>query len=450
MSDYLDQLISYICSCRFDDLPREVGTRAKAVLADSIAVIGSGAQEEEVKALVRQVVEPDGPRLSTVIGAGILTEPSKAGLINGTAGTFLELDEGNQFARGHPGIHVVPAALAVAEARKLSGRRLLTALVLGYEVGARIGIACKIRMSMHPHGSWGTVGAAVAVGKLLEYNHAAMREMINVSSSLTLATSRRTMLEGGLVRNVYSGISAYMGILAHQLVDAGFNGEKDGLQTVFGSVVSDTFDPDVMTDKLGERFEIMRNYFKRHACCRYNHATLDALQEIIRRSSHKRIRPEDVREVEVSTYSLAAQLCDQQPDNSLAGKFSIPFAVATTIVHGHTGVSCFTPQAVQNQTARELAKKVRVVEDPKLTAMMPAQRPSRVALTLKDGTELKAEAFVNKGDFEDPYSPDELLEKYYELATPVWGEDTARKVYTAVAGMDKMPDVNELTRFLAP
>jgi 2-methylcitrate dehydratase PrpD len=294
------------------------------------------------------------------------------------------------------------------------------------------------------------VGAAVAVGKLLEYDKAAMREMINVSSSLTLATSRRTMLEGGLVRNVYSGISAYMGIFAHQLVDAGFNGEKDGLQTVFGSVVSDTFDPDVMTDELGERFEIMRNYFKRHACCRYNHATLDALQEIIRRSSHRRIRPEDVREVEVSTYSLAAQLCDQQPDNSLAGKFSIPFAVATTIVHGHTGVSCFTPQAVQNQTARELAKKVRVVEDPKLTAMMPRQRPSRVSLTLKDGTELKAEAFVNKGDFEDPYSPDELLEKYYELATPVWGEDTARKVYTAVADMDKMPDVNELTRFLAP
>ena len=450
MPDYLDQLISYICRCKFEDFPREVITRAKAVLADSIAVIGAGAQEEEVKALIRQVVEPDGPRLSTVIGAGMRTEPSKAGLINGTAGTFLELDEGNQFARGHPGIHVVPAALALAEARKLSGQQLLTALILGYEVGTRIGIACKIRMSMHPHGSWGTVGAAVAVGKLLEYDHAAMREMINVSSSLTLATSRRTMLEGGLVRNVYSGISGYMGILAHQLVDAGFNGEKDGLQTIFGSVVSDTFDTGVMTDGLGERFEIMRNYFKRHACCRYNHATLDALQEIMNRAPGGRIRPEDVRQVEVSTYSLAAQLCDQHPMNTLAGKFSIPFAVATTIVHGHTGVSCFTAEAIHNQSARELAKKVRVVEDPKLTAMMPGQRPARVALALKDGTELKAETFVNKGDFEDPYSPDDLLEKYYELATPVWGGDTAQKVYTAVADMDGMADVREFTRFLVP
>ena len=446
MPDYLDELTAYICNCDFEDLPPEVITRAKAVLVDSIAVIGAGAQEKEVKALIRQVVEPNGPQLSTVIGAGIRTEPAKAGLINGTAGTFLELDEGNQFARGHPAIHVVPAALALAEARKLSGRRLLTALVLGYEVCARIGIACKIRMSMHPHGSWGTLGAAVAVGKLLGYNQAAMREMINLSSSLTLATSRRTMLEGGLVRNAYSGVSGYMGIFAHQLVDAGFNGEKDGLQTVFGSVVSESFEPDVMTDELGSRFEILRNYFKRHACCRYNHATLDALLEILARTPTKPIRPEDVRQVVVSTYSLAAQLCDQTPTNTLAGKFSIPFAVATTIVHGHTGVSCFTPEAIQNQAARDLAAKVKVIEDPDLTAMMPDHRPARVTLMLSDGTELKAEAFVNKGDFEDPYSPDELLAKYFELATPVWGNDISQQVHSAVADLDEIDDVREITR----
>ena len=445
MAVYLDQLISYICNCEFEDLPPEVITRAKTVLADSIAVIGAGAQEKEVKALIREVVEPDGPKLAAVIGAGIRTEPAKAALINGTAGTFLELDEGNQFARGHPAIHVVPAALALAEARKLSGRQLLMALVLGYEVGARIGVACKIRMSMHPHGSWGTLGAAVAVGKLLGYDQTSMRELINVSSSLTLATSRRTMLEGGLVRNAYSGVSGYMGIFAHQLVDAGFNGEKDGLQSVFGSVVSETFEPDVMTDELGSRFEILRNYFKRHACCRYNHATLDALLEILARAPAKPIRPQDVKQVVVSTYSLAAQLCDQTPMNTLAGKFSIPFAVATTIANGHTGVSCFTPEAIRNPNTRELARKVKVIEDPELTAMMPDHRPAKVTLTLNDGTELRAEAFVNKGDFEDPYSPDELQEKFFELATPVWGKDISRQVHNAVAALDAIKDIREVT-----
>ena len=90
---------------------------------------------------------------------------------------------------------------------------------------------------------------------------------------------------------------------------------------------------------------------------------------------------------------------------------------------------------------------------PAITASRPTplgHRPARVSLTLKDGTQLKAEAFVNKGDFEDPYTADDLLEKYHELVTPVWGEDTAQKVHAAVADMDKMPDVNELTRFLTP
>ena len=81
----------------------------------------------------------------------------------------MELDEGNQFGRGHPAIHVFPAVLAMAEEGLFSGRDLILALVLGYEVGTRIGIAAKIRMSMHPHGTWGTVGAAVAVGKLTGY-----------------------------------------------------------------------------------------------------------------------------------------------------------------------------------------------------------------------------------------------------------------------------------------
>ncbi len=306
MPDYLDQLVSYVCRTKFNDLPDTVVLRAKEVLADTLSVIAAGAQEEEVKALTKRVVDSQSKPVASLVGPGTRTEPLKAALINGTAGTFLELDEGNQFGRGHPAIHVVPAALAVAEEGRRSGQDLLTALVLGYEIGTRIGIACKIRMSMHPHGTWGTVGAAVAVGKLMGYGEAAMKEMINVSSSLGLATSRKTMLEGGTVRNVYSGVSNFMGVLAHQLVQSGFTGEADGLKTVYGSVVSDTFSQEAMTDELGKRFEIARNYFKMHACCRYNHGTLDALEKIL---AKRPLKADEVQSVDVETYSLAAQLC---------------------------------------------------------------------------------------------------------------------------------------------
>jgi len=447
MPEYLDQIVSYVCRATFNDLPKNVVLRAKEVLADTFSVIAAGAQEDEVKGLAKRLVDPKARPVASLIGSGTRTEPSKAALINGTAGTFLELDEGNQFGRGHPGIHVVPAALAIAEEGRLSGRDLLTALVLGYEIGTRVGIACKIRMSMHPHGTWGTVGAAVAVGKLMGYSEAAMKEMINVSSSLGLATSRRTMLEGGTVRNVYSGMSNFMGILAHQLVQSGFTGEADGLKTVYGSVVSDTFNPEVMTDDLGKRFEIARNYFKMHACCRYNHGTLDALERIL---SRKPLKAGEVESVDVETYSLAAQLCDRNPQNMLAAKFSIPFAVATLLVHGRTDVSCFTPQAVRSDEVQALAKKVEVKEDPKLTAMMPSRRPSRVRVTLKSGEKLEAEVTMNRGDFEDPYGPADLEKKYFSLADPVWGHAKAEQIHSQVMAVEKLKDINEVTSLIAP
>ena len=445
MSDYLNEISAFVCGCHFDDLPSIVVERAGEVMADSLAVTVVGAQEEEVRAMTERIVVPGGKQVATLIGGGIQTEPLKAAFINGTAGTFLELDEGNQFARGHPGIHVIPAALAVAEEMNLSGRELLTALVLGYEIAARIGIACKIRMSMHPHGTWGTVGAAVAVGKLMGYDEGAMREIINVSSSLSLATSRRTMLEGSLVRNVYAGVTGYMGILAHELVQSGFTGEADGLQTVFGAVVSDTFMPEEMIKELGSRFEIARNYFKRHACCRYNHATLDALGDIIAKAPGGGLKPDEVAKVEVKTYSLAAQLCDPNPQNTLAGKFSIPFAVATYIVTGSTGVESFMQPAIQNPVARELAQRVTVSEDPKLTAMMPDHRPSKVKVTLTNGTVFEAQTLTNKGDSEDPYSPEELREKYYELAERVWKRDIAEAIYADAMNLEKLDNVNQLT-----
>ena len=442
MSDYLEQLTTFICSCKFEDFPSEVVERAREVVADTLAVIGAGAQEEEVKNLTARIVPPDGKEVATVIGTTRRTEPAKAALINGTAGTFLELDEGNQFGRGHPGIHVIPAALAVSEEKSFSGRNFLTALVLGYEIGTRIGIACKLRMSMHPHGTWGTVGAAVAIGKLMGYDKAKMREIINVSSSLGLATSRKTMLEGGTVRNVYAGVSNSMGILAHDLIESGFTGEADGLRTVFGSVVSDTFSTEAMVEDLGTRYEIARNYFKRHACCRYNHGTLDALGEIV---AKRALKPEEVTRVDVETYSLAAQLCDQNPQNMLAGKFSIPFAVATAIVHGSTGVESFRPQVINDPSVKDLSRRVFVTEDPKLTAMMPRFRPSKVKVRLRDGSALEAEALMNKGDTEDPYSGEELQAKYFDLARLTWKREVGEAIHADVMKLETLADLKGLT-----
>ncbi len=440
---YLDDFCQFAAKTTFASLPANVVQRTKEIIADTLAVIAAGSQEPEIADLVGRVAGPNGP--ATLIGTGRKVETATAALVNGTAGTFLELDEGNQFARGHPAVHVVPAALALAEELGLSGRDLINAVALGYEIGSRIGIASKLRMSMHPHGTWGTVEAALAAGKLRALAAPQLREVINVSSTLGLGTSRKTMLEGATVRNVFSGISNHLGLLAVDLVLSGFTGEEDGLKTIYGDVISTSFDPEAITADLGERWEVTRNYFKLHACCRYNHSALDALEIISASLPGGRIPHDQVAEVDVETYSLAAQLNGQCPRSMLAAKFSIPFAAATYLVRGKTTVECFRQEAVNDEVTLALASKVKVSEDPELTAMMPSRRPSRVTVKLTDGRALTADTFVNRGDAEDPYGPEVLKAKYFELAEPVWGKAPTQAIWDDVAVLEKVDDVRTLT-----
>ena len=186
--------------------------RTKLVLLDCIGAIAAGMQEPEMRNLVARLAEREaGDGQVPVIGAGRRMSALLASLLNGTAGTMLELDEGNQYARGHPGIHVVPAASPRANASRYPAETSCLAVALGYEIGARVGIASKLRVTMHPHGTWGTVGAALAAAKLNGAEADTVIETINVASTLGLATSRRTMLEGGTVRNTYAGFSNQLG-----------------------------------------------------------------------------------------------------------------------------------------------------------------------------------------------------------------------------------------------
>jgi 2-methylcitrate dehydratase PrpD len=448
--DWLRQWGAFAARVRFTDLPETVVERAKLVLLDCIGAIAAGMQEPEMRRLVERLAQREASHAGhvPVIGAGRRMSPLLASLLNGTAGTMLELDEGNQYARGHPGIHVVPAALAAGERLSASGADLILAVALGYEIGSRVGIASKLRVTMHPHGTWGTIGAALAAAKLEGASAEQMIETVNIASSFGLSTSRRTMLEGGTVRNSYAGFSNQLGLMAWELQASGFVGETDGVGTVYGTVIAENFRPDEMIMELGERWEIARNYFKRHAACRYTHGALDALGEILRQAGGT-IDPAAIEAIEVDTYVWAAQLDSAEPKNMLAAKFSLPFALATYIVNGAASVPAFREEAQANATARDLARRVTVREDATLTAMLPGLRPARVRVRLFDGRELSAEALTNKGDTEDPYSPDDVRDKFRELAEPVWGSELVKRILSEVDGIGRASDIRDLTGLLA-
>lgn len=433
--DWLKTFSEFAADLTFDDLPAEVVARTKLVLLDSLGAIVAGQAEPECRALAERLERLNGRGPVPAIGSSRRLVAADAAFLAGTAGTMLELDEGNQYARGHPAIHVIPAALIAAARMGASGRDLITAIALGYEIGARVGIASKLVVTMHPHGTWGTLGAALAVAKLHDADAATIATVVNIASTLGLATSRRTMLEGATVRNAYAGASNRFGLMAWELAASGFGGEADGVATIFGTVAATGFRPQAMVEDLGRRWEIARNYFKRHAACRYTHAALDALEEI-KGKVGGRIDPKTVLGVEVATYVWAAQLDDPDPKTMLAAKFSLPFAIATSIVNGKADIAAFRDIARGDRATRALANRVTVEEDPAFTALLPGQRPARVVLRLSDNRSFTATAYTNRGDTEQPYSAADVQAKYGELTNPVLGARAAHRLAEAVDDLE--------------
>jgi 2-methylcitrate dehydratase PrpD len=260
-----------------------------------------------------------------------------------------------------------------------------------------------------------------------------MRETLNISASLTTASSKQTMLEGGLVRNVYAGLSNRNGLLALQLAECGFTGEHDGLSSLLSKIISEKFDTVGLIDGLGSQWHLLQNYFKLHSCCRYNHGTLDAVDQIASRGLLP--APAEIARIDVSTYNLAAELKDKAPRNTLAAKFSVPFAVATRLVNHSSALSSFTWDAVRDPAVLALAQKVEVSEDPSMTQRLPLERPARVVISLHDGRQVIGEAGVNRGDDAAPYSREELRQKFMDLTQRVWPAAHAAAVLEATLEM---------------
>jgi len=439
MTKHLDIFSSFLSQTRFDDIPSETVSRAKLIIADCVGAIVGGSAEPEMLAFTSSIKSSGTSR---ILGNLKLTDPQTASFINGTAGTVLEMDEGHQFARGHPGMHVFPVLLAATEnkTKPVSGKDFLTAFIVGYDIAARIGIGTSLNANMHPHGTWGVVGAAAAIGALNRLDEVQSAELLNIASSLTLATSRKTMLEGGTVRNAYTGVANQMSYTAHTLLMAGFTGERDGIGSVFGGVVSSGFDVEGALESIGKRFEVNRNYFKLYACCRYNHAALDALWILI--DKHPELKhPDQIDRIHIESYFLAAELDNPKPRNMLAARFSIPFAIATTLINRSSKVHSFTGDCLTDPATLALAARTKVSENCFMSSQLPDLRPAEVSITMKNGHNFKVGVKTNRGDWQDPYSNAQLKEKYMSLTARRWSHKTSDNVYNNIFALDRFSNV---------
>ena len=452
MSDYLDRLARLVEATRLDALPPSTLAAARLVLLDTLGAIVAGSVQPE-NARLAALAAARAPRgTAALLGHHERADALWATLANATAGVALEVDEGNRLGGGHPAIHVLPGALAVAEERGLDGRRLLEALVAGYEVCSRLGGATTPRANVHSHGTWGTIGTAVAVARLADAPAATIREVINLAASMSPANTWTPALDGATIRNLYPGRSGFQGVLAVELQRCGFTALRDAPADVYGTILADGFEPAQAVAGLdapgrAEPYRIERGYVKLHACCRYNHFALDAVQAL--RHAH-RFAAEDVARVEVTTIPFGVRMAEPAPASLLGAKFSIPWAVAAALVLGRTDLAAFEPPALGDGRIRDLARRVAVRAEPAMSPRRIDAPTARVRIELADGRTLEETTTVVRGDAASPVAPDEIVAKFLALASPVLGEPRARAAVDAARAADTLKDVGELTALLVP
>ena len=444
---YLDQLAEFVAKLRAEDLPPDAIAAARDVVLDTIGAMTAGSRLDENANFARLAAGMSGPGNTTIIGHDARVQPVWAAMVNATAGVALEMDEGNRVGGGHPSIHVTPGAVAVAEDLDCTGADTLAAIIAGYEVTSRIGTATQVKAEVHSHGTWGTIGTAAATARLMGFDPPQTKLAMNLAMSMSPANTWTPCLEGATVRNLYPGRSGFQGIMAAHLSQCGFTAIADGPTDLYRTLLGDGFDPDAAVDGLGnlDNLRIRQNYFKFHACCLYNHPALDAVQNILSKTP---FTAGDVKRITVTAPPIAQIMDDPAPDNMLAAKFSIPYAVAAAVCYGKTDVSAFLPERVGDADIRRLAQRVEMKADPEMNLRRYDYPAARVAVQLSDGRTLESSVVSQRGDATNPASRELLLGKFRSLAGPTLGDDGVERVVDAVGRMEKLRSIREMTGLL--
>ena len=441
MGEAIEQLAHFIAGTPWDAIPEAVRDHAKLVFLDTVGVMLAGSVQPEV-AGARARLTATGGHGATILAPGAPTsDPRTAAFLNGLAGRSIELCEGHRYIPCQGAVQVLPTALACAEWLQRSGRETLAGLVFGYEVAVRLGAGLTPRPLAHQNGQAPLLGAVAAGARVRGLNGDQASLALRLGAILILTPGYTNAVAGATALNVAGGMSGLAGTLAPELALAGVAAQPNAIEEAFGQLVGDGFRPEAVTEELGQRWEITRNYFRLRACCNPIYSALDALEDIL--TEHK-LLPENIARVDVATYRFAANMREPDPINYFAAKYSLPHAAAALILRGNAGYHAFTEEAVRDPAIAALRRRVAVREDPALNTNVPRLKPARVTVTLTDGRQITRLRESARGDFQEPYGEDEVRAKFRELAGVVLSPGAVTRVEELVERLDELPRLSDL------
>jgi 2-methylcitrate dehydratase PrpD len=428
-------MLEGLLSLKWEDVRARTIQRAQWIIADTLFSAWYGARSPELQRYIQGVgsLQRDSVHTIPILGTSYFTTPSHSAIIHGTAIVCNELDEGNQFAKGHPAAHLFAPAFISAVENEVSGQDFIHAFIIGYEVAARLAYASNMKDDMHPHGTWGIVGGTVASGILLKKNRREILEAVLLAATFPIATSWEAAVTGMTARNLYTGLGSLHAIQALQFQSFGFRSSTGVVDHLWGSIMSKGIDYDLFLKDLWSPPLLEMNYFKLYPSCRFTHSAIDAL---LNNLQEKKIDISEISSGLVETYSLAARLGNPNPLNALAAKFSIPYALSV-LLHGNSLYESDKEPVFSNPSIRDLAKKIMVKEDPGMTELLPSKRAARVTFFMKDGS--KESAFVEdaSGGYNKPLPESRLVEKFKNMLAHTGDEKEVETVLKATMNLER-------------
>jgi 2-methylcitrate dehydratase PrpD len=386
--------------------------------------------------------ELGGAPEATVVGRRMRLPALHAALLNGVQAAVYEVDDVHLDCRVHPGLAVVSAAFALAEREGAHGRRLIEAVVAGYEVIVRLTIALGV-----PHNNWwhstgtaGTVGAAAAAAKLLGLSAEQSAGALGLGATQGAGLIDGTEGKALSAKHFHGGKAAQNGIWAALLARRDYLGSRTALEGEWGFLRAfakgSDADRAALLDRLGEEWYILRTISKPYACCLSSHAGITALLDLVHEHD---LKAEQVEAVEAYTNPGSYYMIkNADPRDELQAKFSLPFCLATAVVNRDVSYRAFDEKTLFDPPVRSTMARVSLETRPDIGRI-----ETLIRVRTRDGKVLERMGLRKSLDAQS------VLEKFRGLVKGVISAEQAERIPVAIAALDTQDDVRAVGALLA-
>jgi len=448
------ELSGFVAGLRPGDIPAAVMSQARQSLLDTLGcgLFGSTLPWSEI--LRRTLGGVDDGRTCGVWGTSQRLSAPHAALANGAAVHAFELDDLHKESILHAGSVATPAALAAAELLGgVSGARLITGIIAGYEAGARAGMtvgAAHLLQGWHPTGTHGTLAAAAAAAVVLGLDAGQVQHALGIAGSQSAGLMAAQF--SSMVKRFHAGRAAQSGLYAALLARDGYTGITSLFESEYGGYCT-TFSPShdlaPLTAALGSRWEAQNVGYKPYSANGSCHPAIEIIQEM---RAAQGVTAGGVARVVVhaSSATVAHVGWDYEPGSVTTAQMNLPYIVAVALTDGEVFVEQFTPARISDPGLVQLSRKVSVTADPAIDARGPAHRhATRIAVHLTDGRVVTGEKLYARGSARAPLPEAEVRLKYRRLAGQVLPGRQVELIEQQVDGITELRSTADLSAALS-